>query len=170
MLTLPGHLMSPRKCDGVCVAQSLVFCVVFSWQLLIFLFFSFWQLYCLSFLRSWLTLLCLQIFLKSKTKLKFMFHWKTWPWLVIFRMFVHFSVYSSQTFCIFDLMANWVGFLHHWKKKINKDLRICCYIVDSRKWSHYESKQSVISCRLHAILMLWINTVVPCYLVSMDTP
>jgi hypothetical protein len=50
--TLPEHTSSPMCFDGVRVAQSLVFCVVFCGSLLVLLVIVlsvFWPLYCLSF-------------------------------------------------------------------------------------------------------------------------
>ena len=53
--TLPEHTSSPMCFDGVRVAQSLVFCVVFCGSLLVLLVIVlsvFWPLYCLSFLLA----------------------------------------------------------------------------------------------------------------------
>jgi hypothetical protein len=47
--TLPEYLSSPTVFNGVHVARSLVFCVVFCKMLFVLLSFFFWPLYCLSF-------------------------------------------------------------------------------------------------------------------------
>jgi hypothetical protein len=48
LLTLPEHPSSLPIFSGFHVAQSLVFCVVFSWSLFILLSLFIWSLYCLS--------------------------------------------------------------------------------------------------------------------------
>jgi hypothetical protein len=62
LLTLPEHPSSLPIFSGFHVAQSLVFCVVFSWSLFILLSLFIWSLYCLS-CGFWLTLWYFQIFL-----------------------------------------------------------------------------------------------------------
>jgi len=47
--TLPEYLSSPLVFSEVCVAQSLVFCVVFCGLLFVFFSFFFGPLYCLSY-------------------------------------------------------------------------------------------------------------------------
>ena len=52
LLTLPEHLSSPLVFSGVRVAQSLVFCVMFSRSLFVHLPCFLWSLYYLSFFDS----------------------------------------------------------------------------------------------------------------------
>ena len=49
LLSIPEHLNSPPIFSGVCVARSLVFCVVFRRSLLVLLTFFIWPLCCLFF-------------------------------------------------------------------------------------------------------------------------
>ena len=49
LLTVPGHPSSHPVFNDIRIAQSFVFCIVFSEPFFVFLSFFFWQLYRLSF-------------------------------------------------------------------------------------------------------------------------
>ena len=52
--SLPEHPSSPPVFCGVCVARSLVLCVMFCRSLFVLLSFFFWPLCCLFFFNLWL--------------------------------------------------------------------------------------------------------------------
>ena len=99
---LPEHPSSPPVFSGLCVARSLVFCVMFCRPLFVFWSFFCWPLYCLSFDLQFLiiTLVCFGHCIVSP--LIYSFSLLLWYLLTIVLSLLWFTV-SHYHFGIFKL-------------------------------------------------------------------
>ena len=76
LLTLSEPMSSPPVFSGICVARSLVFCVMFCGSLFVLLSFFFWTLCCLSFFD--LRILITPLVSSSSSSIKYAQSLKTW--------------------------------------------------------------------------------------------